>query len=238
MPAALHSLLDRPPRFSDPVTDTHLWLIDTDAHAAAVGAAEDLLSADERLRAAGLRHAPRRAGYILARAVLRNWLSARDRKHRQPRDWVLDTATRGKPRLPSDAPARDFSVSYSGELAALAISTGARIGVDLEAHREEDFSGVSRRFLHPDECAALPAASAPDHAARFLRYWTIKEAVSKSMGLGFGLPFTAMAARLDPPALVAWPPEHAALAQTRLLTETVITLSGPYYLALAITPEA
>lgn len=236
--AAMASLLNEPPRLGDDATGTIVWLIDTDRHAAALPLAECLLPSDERQRATALRHAPRRAGFILARACLRNWLSMHDTRGRKPADWAFSPGPRGKPELPGDAPAKDFSISYSGELVVLAISTRARVGIDLEAHREEDFAGISRRFLHPEEVASLPSNGAPNHAATFLRYWTIKEAVAKSTGLGFGLPFAALAARLSPPALTIWPPEYTALARTRLFTETIITLSGPYYLALAVTSDA
>ena len=86
----------------------------------------------------------------------------------------------GKPGL-EGGPA--FNLSHSGGWAALAVSPGPAVGVDIERHRPIEHA-VAERFFSPPERAALDGLSAHDWTAAFFRCWTRKEAFLKACGTG------------------------------------------------------
>jgi len=72
-----------------------------------------------------------------------------------------------------------WSASSSAGLAAVAIAE-RRVGLDLEKGDERPrWERISRRFYSEDEHRAV--AGSP---ARFLQFWTLKEAYLKAVGLG------------------------------------------------------
>jgi len=81
----------------------------------------------------------------------------------------------------------DFSISHDGSWTVLAVSKGAPVGVDIESvktlTREEmewPLSVVERQHL--SEIADEDVGQA------FFRYWTLKEAFIKGLGLGVSFP--------------------------------------------------
>lgn len=80
-----------------------------------------------------------------------------------------------------------FSLSHEGSWTALAVCKQAEVGIDLEAikplNREEmdwPLSPVERQHLSEVTPEDLPQA--------FFRYWTLKEAFIKGLGLGVSFP--------------------------------------------------
>jgi len=96
----------------------------------------------------------------------------------------------GKPSLPNaDSDTLRFNVSHSGELALLAFSLGAEIGVDVEFKRAGvDFLELAEYCFSEVERAALLASSDSDRANLFYEYWTCKEACIKADGRGLSIP--------------------------------------------------
>ena len=91
----------------------------------------------------------------------------------------LTFSANGKPR----AAGRAFNLSHSGEYTVLAVSDSS-VGVDIEC--------CSLRHVRVAESVYTPAElcwmnEAPEE--RFTLLWTLKEAVSKALGLGLALPF-------------------------------------------------
>jgi len=125
----------------------------------------DALSYEEAGQLARLVHAPRRAGWLLGRAALKELLEQVD--------------------LPTDSSSIAFphpriSLSHS-EGCAIAIGTRDEqvkgLGVDLEL-RAGPRPEAMRFFLGPTERARVLAT--PERNERLLRLWTIKEALYKS----------------------------------------------------------
>ena len=80
-----------------------------------------------------------------------------------------------------------ISVSHSGQVAAVAVGRRCQIGVDIECLRPLDqVERLARRFLSPDEAAAVLALPAPRVLRGFFQTWVRKEAYLK--GLGGGVP--------------------------------------------------
>ncbi len=85
----------------------------------------------------------------------------------------------GKPLLA--AKGLSFSLSHTGETAALAVAAGRPIGIDIESvRREVDPVGLAKRFFSPAEAEAL--AALVDPLSAFFRAWVRKEAYLKALG--------------------------------------------------------
>jgi len=135
---------------------------------------ESTLSDDERERAARLASAER---WIVARAALRIVLAGQLGAH--PSDVELGAGPHGKPELPGSAVR--FNLSHSGDLALIALTTGAEVGIDVE--RTSRRSSAVERTLTDGERAALDGR---DRHLELLRVWCRKEALAKAMGGGLG----------------------------------------------------
>jgi 4'-phosphopantetheinyl transferase len=148
-----------------------------------------------------------RARFALAAALLRLLVAARTGE--APTEVAIErTCPRcGEPHgrpLVGGAGAKlalHASVSHAGELAIVALSRGAPVGVDIEALGSTPPSALVDDILAPAE-----APLAADDAHAFYRIWTRKEAVLKATGAGLelGMARVELSPPDEPPALVAY----------------------------------
>jgi len=140
------------------------------------------LAPDEKERAARF-HAERdRRRFTVARGFLRAVLG--QCIECSPTGLVFSYETRGKPTLVDD-PAFHFNLSHSGELALLAVTRLAPVGIDVEHVRPmRDAAAIAERFFSPGESAGLNAVPEADRPAAFFNLWTRKEAWLKATGEG------------------------------------------------------
>lgn len=89
----------------------------------------------------------------------------------------------GESGKPSVAGPVSFSLSHSGDLAAVAVAR-FEIGVDIELVRPIEPETADGPFS-PLEIAALAVVPAQEFSPAFLRIWTQKEAYLKALGCGF-----------------------------------------------------
>jgi 4'-phosphopantetheinyl transferase len=169
-----------PERPELPAADLHLWRAPLDVSPETLAQLAALLSADESERAARYRVPHARQQFIVARGVLRmllaRYLGA------PPETFVFHYNPYGKPALPAPL---TFNMAHSHRLALYAFTRGADVGVDVEyLPRQVDMALIAPRLLTADESAALAALPVAQRYARFLRYWTRKEAVAKAQGAG------------------------------------------------------
>jgi 4'-phosphopantetheinyl transferase len=194
------------------VDEAHLWRLDLDA--AGSEAAADILSEEERARAARFHFERDRRRFIAGRAALRRILGAY--LERAPTALVFVMGHHGKPEL--EDPGLEFNLSHSGGCGLIAVTRGRRIGVDVEGIRT-DFAceDIARRFFAPAEVKILAASPPDEYATAFFRCWTRKEAYVKARGDGlslaldrFEVPLEATATRAiascldDPPESSRW----------------------------------
>lgn len=133
------------------------------------------------VRLAALPHV-RGAGDAAARA----WLG--DRLGRRPMDLAAVRDAHGRPVLGLDG--HDCNWSHSGAWLLVALGTGVRVGVDIEAMRPRPKAlEIARRYFHPHEAEVLASVPAQARDEAFLRLWCAKEAVLKAhgRGLAYGL---------------------------------------------------
>jgi 4'-phosphopantetheinyl transferase len=163
------------------VTDVRFLRIDT----ADIPACEQLLSGDERRRAETYRADEDRIRFVAARAALRTILS--ELGALPPSAWRFGANEFGKPHIAPEQNPLDlrFSVSHSGTLVALAVATGADVGIDVEAlSRGAEILPVAARFFAPAEQEELAATPPAERPRRAVELWTAKEALLKSRGTG------------------------------------------------------
>jgi len=79
----------------------------------------------------------------------------------------------------------NFNISHSGNRVVCVLSTGGRIGLDIEAVKPLSFEDFQTQF-RPNEWIAIRAAADP--VAAFYRFWTAKESLIKADGRGLGIP--------------------------------------------------
>jgi 4'-phosphopantetheinyl transferase len=143
--------------------------------------AEELLDAGERKRAARFRFEHDRAAYVLAHALWRMALGVclGVDAARVP----LESTPAGQPRLPGTAFAT--SLSHSGPWVAIAITTGATVGVDIERSPPRmPLDELMPAICTPAEMTDMQQLPASACETALLTLWTRKEALLKAFGIG------------------------------------------------------
>jgi 4'-phosphopantetheinyl transferase len=192
-----------PPAVALPRAEIHVFAFTLQVPPARLQALERLLSPDELDRADRFRQAPDRRRYVAGRAQLRVILGRCLR--RAPQDLEFRYSSHGKPALRGD---RDderlrFNVSRSQELGLVAVQWDDDLGVDVEHLRPfPDALGIAQRFFAPQEFDLLRSVPAAELDTAFFSYWTRKEAIAKSIGLGLSHPLDALVLARPPGAAV------------------------------------
>lgn len=109
------------------------------------------------------------------------------------------------------------SISRSGPLTLVAVSTVGPVGVDVEAESATAFDGFASVVLHRTERDGDPG----DRATT----WARKESLLKATGHGLAVP-PAMVAVTDPrlpPRLVHWPPDAGELGPLEIRDVDLLT---------------
>lgn len=148
--------------------------------------AYDELNAEERDRAASFVFPRDRDRYIRAHGFLRRQLGAF--LGLSARNVPITVGEGGKPFV--DGHAVSFNLSHSADHAVVAIAASGDLGIDLELLDRslgDQLDGLSRMCMTVDEQDALAASPPDERIARFLSYWTAKEARMKLMGEGMSL---------------------------------------------------
>jgi 4'-phosphopantetheinyl transferase len=149
------------------------------------------LNEEERRRAEGLRLERDRRRFVATRGQLRRVLASK--LGISPSDVELEYGPEGKPYLSRRMPARDlhFSVSRSGDVAVIALSTRQEVGVDIEAFLPVPEAGeIAALCFSAAEYGSYTALGPEDRLEGFLWRWTRLEAVSKALGCGLGQPLS------------------------------------------------
>jgi 4'-phosphopantetheinyl transferase len=176
----------------------HIWTIHTSASSDAVARCEQVLAPDETSRAAQFRLSRARESYIVSRGALRHLLGKYLGQY--PARIQLEYGSNGKPALAADS-GLQFNVTHSGDIAAVALTAGCDIGVDLEQVRPlPDLEQIAERFLCSDEAAEINSLAAGEREKAFFTYWTRKEAYVKATGIGLSTPLQSFRVIVNPEA--------------------------------------
>src|SRR5436190_11419233 len=164
------------------VADADVWLFRSRSPEAA--AVAGVLSEDERARACRAVRAERRERFSGVRGSLRTILSRY--LELDPLEVPIAYGPQGKPHLAPELGAPlCFSVSHSGDLAAIAVRRSGEVGVDVELRRpRERLPRLADALLSPSERAWYERLGADDRVSAFFDLWSAKEACSKLIGRG------------------------------------------------------
>ena len=189
------------------VHEVHVWRVDVPSWSgAALATLAELISADEKERAARFVFSRDRDRFVLARGTLRMLLG---------HYLTIDPAVLcfvyndyGKPMLADDSTLH-FNLSHSGGLILYAFARNRRVGIDVEMIRAGvEIHQLARHVFSQNEQAVLAALPPDQQTEAFFNGWTCKEAYVKARGLGFSQSLRSFDVSLRPE-------EPAALLATR-----------------------
>jgi 4'-phosphopantetheinyl transferase len=147
--------------------------------------AETFLSSDEIIRCNQLRNTTVRNRFVAGRSFLRRTLAGY--LETAPHKVALAEGEHGKPYLvdPAQHHVLRFNLTHKHDLAALAVSGGCEVGIDLEELRKTiPFRSMAKRFFNAREVEELLSLPPEQQVEAFYRGWTRKEAYLKGLGTG------------------------------------------------------
>lgn len=199
-----------------PEDEVHLWRVELAAVAGGEPHWVQMLSEDERARAARFHFERDRQHFTATRALLRIILASY--VGADPKALRFRYSDKEKPSLISERAenAVEFNVSHSGNAALLAFARGRALGIDVEYMREHfDHDAIAARFFSENERRQLAALPPAERYRGFFRCWTRKEAYIKAVGTGLSLPLDQFDVSLKPEnenALLSTRPDGAEAA--------------------------
>jgi 4'-phosphopantetheinyl transferase len=147
------------------------------------------LSEEERRKASRFACEQDAACYVvthwLKRHVLAYYLG------RDPRAIQFLDGVHGKPYVFGNS--IDFNISHARGCAALIVSQYGPVGIDVEnptAREKIDSEQLYDFVFHPEELVEVRRGESGESV--FYLYWTLKEAVSKALGVGLTIPFSSI----------------------------------------------
>jgi 4'-phosphopantetheinyl transferase len=137
--------------------------------------------------------------FLYAHALTRIMLSIL--LQRPPCAWAFETDAFGRPGLCRGQTeyAFSFNRSHTAGLAACALGIGNEVGIDVENRSTGRLLAVHDDWLTAAERAALNVLAPEAKGDAAVRFWTLKEAVTKATGTGLYQPFGDVGFQLDPP---------------------------------------
>ena len=169
--------------------EVHVWKWDLDDCGGDFDRYWEILSTQERERADKFRFERHRRRFVAGRGELRRLLSRY--LGLSPREVALGYGSDGKPFCTIQPPERSicFNLSHSENAAALAISSGFEVGIDVENIRPIE-EGMPLEVFSIQERAQFTALPDAERQEVFFESWARKEACLKALGTGFILPPT------------------------------------------------
>jgi 4'-phosphopantetheinyl transferase len=162
--------------------DVHVWTVRTAVPDGLAARFHSLLDPGEAARAAQFRIKRFAESFVVARGVLRHLLGRY--LDCDPACLRFEYGSKGKPAV-EQGNGIQFNLSHSGDLAAIAVTFGCEIGVDLERLRPvPEMDQIASQYFDPYEAAEIISLPEKDRERFFFRSWTRKEAYIKAIGEG------------------------------------------------------
>lgn len=140
-----------------------------------------------------------RDAYRAAHALARLALSSFEPTVPPPK-WVFELTSYGRPEIAKGYgfPPLRFNISHTRGMVAVIVTRDLDCGVDVESiERCRNLNHLAHTILAPTELATLSATPDFERTLLFSRYWTLKEAYSKALGLGMSMSFERIAFELQ-----------------------------------------
>ncbi len=191
--------------------EIHVWSLSFSDAVPDLTSLHQLLSDDERTRAARFISDIDRTRFTVARGVLRQLLSAYT--GHPARSIELVYGLHGRPAVTaSQAHDINFNLSHSGEHALFALTGEGEVGIDIERIRPHSPAyrlRLARRLFSEMEFSAIEGLNASCVEQAFFACWTRKEAYLKAKGTG-------LTTKLDEFEVTFLPDEPPAMLRTEI----------------------
>jgi len=172
----------------------HVWWVNL-SNELAVNQCFNILSEDEKERAAKFRFEKDRQHFIIARGVLRQILSLY--LSEKPDAIQFEYGKNGKPFFPKNT--LQFNLSHAGEIALIALTKNNIIGIDVEViNRKIEVEQVAQHFFAKGEFDRLMSLPKTQIYEAFFNCWTRKEAFIKATGDGLSFPLDQFEVSVKP----------------------------------------
>jgi 4'-phosphopantetheinyl transferase len=174
----------------------HLWRISLEQDDGILDRFRRMLEPEELDRAGRFRYERLQRHFVASRGFLR-YLLARYVAG-SPDDLRFLYNTYGKPSLAGER-SLQFNMSHSHEIALVAVTRDAAVGVDIEYIRS-DFASeeIATRFFSRLEVETFSSLPREERVAAFFRCWARKEAYIKAIGKGLSQPLDGFDVTLAP----------------------------------------
>ncbi len=207
-----------------------IWLCQANELQSKAGDFYAALSIEEKNRADRFKFETHKNRFILfhgfMREVLAKYLTI------SPEHIQYTKGEKGKPYLflkDDNERALQFNLSHTRDIALLAVTKKAELGVDIECiDRKTEWQGIAKRFFTLSEQTSLFALPVQQQQPAFYELWTRKEAYMKVLGCGLSLSPTQFSLTVPPevPALIEhhsekYYPHGAIKFQNIILPETL-----------------
>ncbi|MEM7008627.1 MAG: 4'-phosphopantetheinyl transferase superfamily protein [Thermodesulfobacteriota bacterium] len=149
----------------------------------------EVLSKDEKRRALRLKSEKDKNRFIVSRGHLRKKLESYLEISASEIEFSYNEY--GKPSVKSEQNDKKikFNVSHSADLIIYAVRQGSEVGIDVENIRDVNKADkIIGRFFNKQEIDYYHSHPQHKKKSAFFTLWTRKEAYSKAMGRGIGLP--------------------------------------------------
>jgi 4'-phosphopantetheinyl transferase len=177
-------------------SDVHIWTLRTGASHSAAAKLERVLNRDETERAARFRFDHLRQSFVITHGAVR-CLLARYLKL-DPASIQFNYGSKGKPALAS-VTGIQFNVTHSGGLAAVALTVGCELGLDIEYIRPlSEMTQIASQFFCTEESSEIMSLPPNERERAFFCCWTRKEAYIKAIGDGLSAPLDQFRVTLRP----------------------------------------
>jgi len=198
---------EAPPELPLRAGEAFIWAAVLDLPGSAAAEASEILSSEERERAARFRFEKDQIQYIASRSFLRALLGRF--LQIDPKAVRFRYNSFGKPLLADEFAASriEFNLAHSKGLGLFGVTLDRAIGVDVEQHRPDLATmEIANRFFAPEEVKVLSAVQPSCRLEAFFECWTRKEAFIKARGMGLSLPLDKFTVAFGPnraPALLS-----------------------------------
>ena len=214
-----------------------MWAASLEAGPAALAELAATLSPAELERAARFHFEGHRNRFVAGRGLLRTLLGRC--LEADPRDLDFAYGPNGKPSLAGafGDSGLHFNLAHSEDLALVAITRAARVGVDVERVRSlPDAAELVVRFFSKRESEVFRKLPAERQPAAFFNLWTRKEAWLKATGEGIGHLLSQVEVSFLPgdPARLLSLPKHPAGEMSWSLQDLVPKAGFVAAMALAV----
>ena len=173
--------------------DAHIWTAAIDVDAEQAEHLMGQLNQHEQARAKRLIEPGDQRQFIAAHVILRQVLSMY--LDVSPTNIEYVYSEHKKPSL-AHAKNLKFNMSHSGSHVAIAVTTVATIGIDIEQLTQLNKIAVAERYFSPNEITLLQKLAEPEQIAGFYHLWACKEAVIKANGKGLSIPLNSFSVSL------------------------------------------